>query len=166
MVERLLAGHAQRHADVALGVGVDQQHLAAALAEPGGEVDRGGGLAGAALLVQDRDPPRAPGPERFVAEAGLAALESAVIATLAVGQDGEGMDIGADWQGRGYPSVVERAIGEEAGEGGIRSVVCRELVAEVPRGFAQRRGHRVAADGEITKVGECVLGSVLSLIHI
>ena len=68
-------------------------------------------------------------------------------------------DVGRATAGESGVQSPERRP-EEAGEGGIRSVVCRELVAEVPRGFAQRRGHRVAADGEITKVGECVLGSV------
>ena len=53
-----------------------------ALGEAGGEVDRGRRLSGAALLVEDRDPPRALRAERLVAEPGLAALERAEV-TLA-----------------------------------------------------------------------------------
>ena len=55
VVERALAADAERGADVALRVDVDEQHVVAALGDAGGEVDRGRGLAGAALLVEDGD---------------------------------------------------------------------------------------------------------------
>src|SRR5262249_10463092 len=87
VIERLLAGHTERNADVALRIGVDEQAIVLALCQAGGEVDRGRGLAGAALLVEDRDPAGAPGAERLVAQSGLAAVERAEVVALALGRD-------------------------------------------------------------------------------
>src|SRR5690606_9443209 len=43
------------HGEVALGVGVDEEHLVAGADGGGGQVERGGGLADPALLVADGD---------------------------------------------------------------------------------------------------------------
>ena len=51
----LVGGDAEADRQGALRVEVDQQHLAAVLGERGAEVDRGRGLADAALLVAQRE---------------------------------------------------------------------------------------------------------------
>jgi hypothetical protein len=53
-----LAADAERDADVALRVDVDEQHPQARLGEARGDVDGRGGLARAALVVEHRDAPR------------------------------------------------------------------------------------------------------------
>ena len=51
----LLEAHAERGGGRALDVEIDEQHLVAAAREARGEVDRGGGLADAALLIRDAE---------------------------------------------------------------------------------------------------------------
>jgi hypothetical protein len=58
VIDRLAQGalvDAAAHGGVALGVEVDQQHALAGCGEAGGEVDTGGRLADAALLVGDTE---------------------------------------------------------------------------------------------------------------
>jgi len=59
VVERLLARHAQRHPDVALGM-VSTSSSRSHARQAGGKVDRGRGLARATLLVENGDPACAP----------------------------------------------------------------------------------------------------------
>ncbi len=60
VVEVLPAAAAEAHGDVALRVHVDEQRAVPLRRQAVGEADRRRGLAGPALLVHHRDPPRAP----------------------------------------------------------------------------------------------------------
>ena len=53
MVEALFGADAEADANMALRVGIDEEHPLASGGHARGDVDRGGGLTGAALLVED-----------------------------------------------------------------------------------------------------------------
>ncbi len=72
MVERALGGEGERRRYVALAVSVDEQHLGAFFGEAGGDLHRRGGLAGAALVVENRQNLRLTGAK--AAQVGGAAL--------------------------------------------------------------------------------------------
>src|SRR5689334_14437805 len=84
VIERSFAGDAERYADVALRVRVDQERLLLLLGQTRGEVNGRRRFSRSALLVEDRDATRAFGAEPFLAQTLLAALERAVVVLLAV----------------------------------------------------------------------------------
>ena len=53
----LLLGHPQGRGTVGLGIQIDEHHSSPPGSKHGGEIDRGGGLSAAALLIHDRDDP-------------------------------------------------------------------------------------------------------------
>src|SRR4029078_12788939 len=82
VIQRLLPCDSERDADVALRIGIDQQAVVLTFGESRREVDRGGGLAGSTLLVEDRDAARAFGTEGLGAQVRFPAIERTEVVAL------------------------------------------------------------------------------------
>ena len=144
MVERVARLETQRLGDVALGVEVDEQRAVSGIGEASGDVDAGGSLASAALLIEHGDALGCLAAPSHRVEARVATLHPAELSRLAI--DGGTLE-GILWHEGSAAGVAGRLMS------GHHVLFVTSLTAEMEHAgvralnlVGERRGERGAAN--------------------